>query len=50
MQNIISEIQELKKSTGAVIFAHNYVAAEIQDIADFVGDSLELSPLYSHLF
>ena len=43
MQNIISEIQELKKSTGAVIFAHNYVAAEIQDIADFVGDSLELS-------
>ena len=43
MQSIINEILELKKSTGAVIFAHNYVAAEIQDIADFVGDSLELS-------
>lgn len=43
MQNIINEILELKKNTNAVIFAHNYVAAEIQDIADFVGDSLELS-------
>ena len=43
MQNLINEILELKKSTGAVVFAHNYVAGEIQDIADFVGDSLELS-------
>lgn len=43
MKNISAEILELKKSTGAIIFAHNYVAAEIQDIADFVGDSLELS-------
>lgn len=43
MQDLTAEILELKKSTGAVIFAHNYVAAEIQDIADFVGDSLELS-------
>ena len=38
MKNISAEILELKKSTGAIIFAHNYVAAEIQDIADFVGD------------
>ena len=43
MQKIIDEIVQLKKSTGAVIFAHNYVSGEIQDIADFVGDSLELS-------
>lgn len=43
MQNIVNEILQLKKSTNAVIFAHNYVAGEIQDIADFVGDSLELS-------
>ena len=32
MQNIINEILELKKSTGAVIFAHNYVAAEILSV------------------
>ena len=36
-------IQEWKKKRNAVILAHNYVAGEVQDIADFVGDSLELS-------
>ena len=42
-QKLVNEIQELKRRRRAVILAHNYQLAEVQDIADYVGDSLGLS-------
>jgi len=42
-KKIISRIKELKEKNNAIILAHNYQLPEIQDIADILGDSLDLA-------
>lgn len=42
-KKLVVKIRELKKQRNAIILAHNYQLPEVQDIADFRGDSLELS-------
>jgi quinolinate synthase len=40
---LAERIQKLRRERNAIVLAHNYQLGEVQDIADFVGDSLELS-------
>src|SRR5713226_10285317 len=44
-EELASEITRLKRERNAVILAHNYQVPEVQDIADYVGDSLGLSQM-----
>jgi quinolinate synthase len=43
LSDVVKEIEELKKKHNALILAHYYEDGEVQDIADFVGDSLALA-------
>ena len=47
---LIDSISKLRKDRNAIILAHYYQEAEIHDIADFIGDSLELSRKASKIF
>ncbi len=42
-ERLLQDIRALKKKRNALIFAHNYQSEDVQNVADFLGDSLELS-------
>ena len=42
-EELVQKIEELKKEKNAIVLAHYYSNPDVQDVADFLGDSLELS-------
>jgi quinolinate synthase len=42
-ENLVEQIAKLRRELNAIILAHNYQRPEVQNIADYIGDSLELS-------
>ena len=49
MEELIRKVEELKRTRNAFILAHNYQLPEVQDVADFVGDSLEMARVASQV-
>ena len=45
MENMIARIEQLKQEKDVAIVAHYYVDGQVQDIADYVGDSFALSKI-----
>ncbi len=43
LSDLVAKLEELKRKRNAFIIAHNYQLPEVQDVADFVGDSLEMA-------
>ncbi|MBU2251041.1 MAG: quinolinate synthase NadA, partial [Candidatus Omnitrophica bacterium] len=49
MDALQEKVLKLKRKKRAIILAHNYQIPQVQDIADFTGDSLELSKISRNL-